>query len=392
MGGTSLAPLSSIALRGKKTEEIASRLSNIGFGALPYHAGLEADTRRQTQERFLGGQVSIIVATIAFGMGIDNPCVRLVVHYDLPRSIEGYYQETGRAGRDGQPSDRVLFFSYADRSQQDFFIRKIEDDVERANAEKRLELMVDYCQAKSCRRQFLLNYFGEDWPHNNCGGCDICLPASDHLDLRVEFDGTEITQKLLSTIIKTESGFGANHIVNVLRGSQSKRLLSFGHDRLSVYGIARGVTADQLKDTIEQLIDVGLIERSSGRLPILALTVKARKFLENRGSITLLKRGNDIHYSQTNPVVGHDADLFEKLRRLRKNLADELGVPVFIVYHDTVLRQTAFTMPTNRTDLLAIRGVGKDKLQRFGDQFIAVISAHVACAGNASGQVLPPEI
>ena len=173
----------------KKTEEIASRLSNIGFGALPYHAGLEADTRRQTQERFLGGQVSIIVATIAFGMGIDNPCVRLVVHYDLPRSIEGYYQETGRAGRDGQPSDCVLFFSYADRSQQDFFIRKIEDDVERANAEKRLELMVDYCQAKSCRRQFLLNYFGEDWPHNNCGGCDICLPASDHLDLRVEFDG-----------------------------------------------------------------------------------------------------------------------------------------------------------------------------------------------------------
>ena len=360
----------------KRTEQVAAKLSNIGLIALPYHAGLNADTRRQTQEDFLSDRVSIVVATIAFGMGIDHPHVRLVVHYDLPKSIEGYYQETGRAGRDGQPSDCVLFFSYGDRSQQDFFIRQIKDDVERANAEKRLTLMVDYCQSRSCRRKFLLNYFGETWRSDNCGSCDICLPADERFDQGEEFDGTEITQKILSAIIRTENKFGANYIVDVLRGSKSKRILSFKHDQLLVYGTAQQESASHLKDLIEQLIVAGLIRRESGTLPILIVTQAGWDFLKNRQTITLRRRDDDKPDKLITTTKEYDTSLFEKLRQLRRDLSNELGMPAYIIFKDTTLHQMASIMPTTRSELLQIKGVGEAKLQNFGDQFIAVIVAH----------------
>ena len=264
----------------KETEEVAAGLTAAGHPAVAYHAGLDADTRRRTQERFIDGEVPVVAATIAFGMGIDKPDIRLVVHYTLPKSIEGYYQETGRAGRDGLPSDCVLFFSEGDRAKQEYFIQGMTGDA-RAVAERQLQQMVDYGRLPTCRRQYLLAYFGETMAGETCGNCDVCLAE------RTAVDVTVVAQKLLSAVIRTGERFGIAHVNDVLLGSGKQRIKELGHDKLSVYGIVNDYDRKGLRDIANGLVERGLLAREDGQYPTIGVTVAGREWLRSRETLTL---------------------------------------------------------------------------------------------------------
>ena len=337
------------------TESMAARLRESGFDARPYHAGLDSNVRRATQERFIRDELSTVVATIAFGMGIDKPNVRLIVHYDLPKSLEGYYQETGRAGRDGLPSECVLFYTYGDAERPRFFVDRIEDGAERANANQKLAQVVEFCELQDCRRKHILGYFGEKWHEENCGGCDFCLTP------REEFDATVIAQKILSAVIRTGERFGVNHVCAVLRGGNTKGIRQWQHSELSVYGIVRDLSNAEIKEIFGLLIAEGMLYKNSRELPTFGVTEKGRSFLSDRETLKLArpKREKEKASSASRAALDYDQALFDALRELRRRLAAERDVPPYVIFGDATLQEMAFYLPQSRQSLSNIRGVGR---------------------------------
>ena len=366
----------------KGTEEMAQTLSERGFSAEAYHAGLESDARRSIQDRFIRDRTPIVVATIAFGMGINKPDVRLVVHCDLPKSIESYYQETGRAGRDGQTSECVLYFSYGGKSRQEFFISQIEDSEEQERARGRLEQVISLCTMPTCRRKFVLEYLGEERTDENCGACDNCTEA------REQYDATEIAQKVLSAVIRTGERFGAAHVIDVLRGSKGEKVLKQGHDQLSVYGIAAGRARDELRDLVEDLKREGLLSTSEGEFPTLEVSPRGREFIKNRESLTLSRtvgrRAAADRGGRARDNTGdHDAGLYNELAALRRQIADERGVPPYVIFNNRALQDMARKAPRTPAQFAGVSGVGRAKLEDLGGVFLGRINAYLGEHGRA---------
>ena len=369
----------------KDTEELAEYLTAQGHPALAYHAGLDGATRRRTQERFIDGEVPVIAATIAFGMGIDKPDIRLVVHYTLPKSVEGYYQETGRAGRDGRPSDCVLFYGEGDRAKQEFFIQKMAGDA-RATAERQLSRMVEYGRLDTCRRRYLLDYFGDTTPSaaaDDCGNCDVCLAE------RQSVDATVVAQKMLSAVIRTGERFGIVYVIRILLGSKDKRITELEHNKLSVFGIVNDYDRKGLRRIADGLIAKGLLARADGEYAVIKVTDAGREWLRSRQPLTLTLRvdepasGSQQRQDRSggangngNAAADYDAGLFEQLRAVRRRLADAQGVPAFVVFGDATLRNLAAACPANRATMLQVSGVGPAKLEQYGDDFLAAISEY----------------
>ena len=360
----------------RKTEDIATWLGEQGLDALPYHAGLDAATRASHQARFLREEGVIMVATIAFGMGIDKPDVRFVAHLDMPKTVESYYQETGRAGRDGLAANAWMIYGLQDVIKLRQMMAASAGSEEHKRAEQhRLNAMLGLCEITSCRRQALLNYFGDqlDQP---CGNCDSCLEPAD------TWDGTEAARMALSAVYRTGQRFGVNHLIEVLRGSEADKVMQFDHHLLPTYGVGKQWDNNQWRSVFRQLVARGLLSVDLERFGTLRLEEKCRPLLRGEQQIELRRDQprQKTARQQTRTALPADIDvgLWEALRERRRLLAEEQGVPPYVIFHDRTLQEMCCQLPRNRAELGHINGVGERKLEKYGAQFLQVIEQHAA--------------
>ena len=366
------------ALSRRAVEAVAEKLRAEGYAAAAYHAGLPSEERSRVHEAFVRDEIAIVVATVAFGMGIDKPNVRFVVHHDLAKTIESYYQETGRAGRDGLPARALLLYGAQDIFTARSLIERNENEDQRRVELHKLGAMIAYAEALTCRRKVLLGTFGEQMTED-CGNCDVCLDPPE------TYDGTQDAQKALSCVFRLDQRFGMRHAIDVLRGGKTARIARLGHDQLSTYGIGASESVVHWEAVFRQLIHNGLMFQDVANYSVLRLTSAARPVLRGEAEITLAKprlqrkakRAKGRKRRSSGPVFDdYDEALFETLRGLRATLAKDAGVPAFVVFGDKTLMHMAQAHPASPEALLEIHGVGEAKLEKYGEAFLDAISAY----------------